>query len=179
MRQQLSYSESYKALIESRLMRASESKTRDEAREDRLVLSSPSWQSSGPSQAEFTSLNAAANPKPHIKMKSLEKNSSKNYKAHPCIPFKLPCTVGHKIHNPSLHVFLIEAEVMTFVAHCTFVVFEMKTWVQCGKYCELSLTFHYLTTCKTFLTSVYRSDCLHYRVQNRLQKMTRFEIKVF
>jgi len=29
-------------------------------------------------------------------------------------------TVGHKSHDPSFHVFLMEAGVMTFVTHCTF-----------------------------------------------------------
>ena len=31
----------------------------------------------------------------------------------------LPCTVGHKSHDPWFHVFLVERRVMTFVAHCT------------------------------------------------------------
>jgi len=29
------------------------------------------------------------------------------------------CTVGHKSHDPHLHVFLMEAGFMTFVNHCT------------------------------------------------------------
>ena len=28
-------------------------------------------------------------------------------------------TVGHRSHDPYFHVFLMEAGVMTFVAHCT------------------------------------------------------------
>jgi len=31
------------------------------------------------------------------------------------------CTVAHKIRDPCFRVFLIEAGVITFVAHCTFV----------------------------------------------------------
>ena len=30
------------------------------------------------------------------------------------------CTVGHKSHDPCIHVFLMEARVMTFVAHGTW-----------------------------------------------------------
>jgi len=35
------------------------------------------------------------------------------------------CTVGHKSHDPCFQVFLMEAEVMTFVGHCT-------VWQQTG-----------------------------------------------
>jgi len=38
-------------------------------------------------------------------------------------PFLQPMrTVGHKSHDPCFHVFLMEAGVMTFVAHCTLSV---------------------------------------------------------
>jgi len=30
------------------------------------------------------------------------------------------CTVGHKSHDPYFHMFLMEARVMTFVAHCAY-----------------------------------------------------------
>ena len=30
-------------------------------------------------------------------------------------------TVSHKSHDPCIHVFLMEAKIMTFVAHCTLV----------------------------------------------------------
>ena len=33
-------------------------------------------------------------------------------------------TVGHKSHDPCIQVFLMEARVMTFVAHCTVCKFE-------------------------------------------------------
>jgi len=34
------------------------------------------------------------------------------------------CTVGHKSHDPCFHKKYMETGVMTFVAHCTFQLYE-------------------------------------------------------